>query len=116
MCHNRDGLKQGDGLSLLPFHFALECAIRRVQEIRDGLKLNGTHQLLVCADDVNTNILGGSEHAIKENEKASIVASKEIGLEVNVNKTKYVVMSRDQTAGRSNIMETDNSSIERVEE
>jgi len=55
------------------------------------LKLNGTHQLLVYANGVN--ILGGSVHAVKENAEALIVASKEIGLEVNVDKTKYMVMS-----------------------
>jgi len=45
-----------------------------------------------------------------------IVASKEIGREVNADKTKYMVMSRDQTAGQSHSVKTDNSSFERVEE
>jgi len=45
-----------------------------------------------------------------------VVASKQIGLEVNADKTKYMVMSRDQNAERSHSMKTDNSSFERVEE
>jgi hypothetical protein len=55
-----NGLKQGDALSQLLFNFALEYADRSVQVNQDGWKLNGTHQLLAYADDVN--ILGGSVH------------------------------------------------------
>jgi len=57
----------------------------------DGLKLNGTHQLLAYADDVN--ILGGSINTRKENVEALVAATREIGLEVNADKTKYMVMS-----------------------
>ena len=62
-----------------------------VQVNQNGLKLNGTHQLLVYADDVN--VLGGSIHTVKENAEALIVASKGNGLEVNADEFKYMVMS-----------------------
>jgi hypothetical protein len=55
------------------------------------LKLNGTHRLLVYADDVN--ILGGSVHTVMENAEMLVVASLEIGLEANADKTKHMVMS-----------------------
>ena len=74
----RNGLKQGDALSPMLFNFALEYAIRRVQVNRDGLKLNGTHQLLAFADDVN--ILARSMHNRKENAGTLVAASREIGL------------------------------------
>ena len=73
-----NGLKQGDALLRLLFNIAVEYAIRRVHVIQDGLKLIGTRQLLVYADDVNT-ILDGSV----QNIGALLVASKETGLEVN---------------------------------
>jgi len=75
------------------------------------LKLNDKHQLLTYADDVI--ILGGSVNIIKENAEALVVASKEIGLEVNADKTKYLIMSRDQNAGRSHSIKIDNSSLQR---
>ena len=55
------------------------------------LCLNGTHQLLVYADEVN--ISGGSIHIVRENTEALLIASKKISLEVNAEKTKYMVMS-----------------------
>jgi hypothetical protein len=55
-----------------------------------GLKLNGTHQLLVYADDVN--LLGDNIDAIKKNRETLIDASKEVGLEVNTEKTKYMLL------------------------
>ena len=60
--------------------------------------------------------IGSKLHTLKENTEALIVSSKKIGLEVNVDKTKYMVMSRDQNAGQSHSMKTDNSFYERVEE
>ena len=69
------------------------------------MKLNGTHPFLVYADDIS--IVGGSVFTIQENAEALVVASKEIGLEVKADKTKYVVMSRDKNAGRSHSVRTD---------
>jgi len=87
----------------------LEYAISRVQVNRDGLKLNGTHQLLAYADDVN--ILGGSIHTLKENAETLVAATMEIGLEVCADKVKYMVMSRDQNAGRIQSVGIDNSTF-----
>ena len=78
------------------------------------MKLNGTHQLLVYADDVN--ILGGSVHTVKKNVETLVAAAKEIGLEVNADKTKYMVVSRDQRAGRNHSVKIDINSFEGVEE
>ena len=110
----RNVLKQGDPLLPVLFNFALQYAIRRVQVNRDGLKLNGAYQLLACSDDVN--ILGGSIHTLKVNAEALVAATREIGLEVSADKTKYMVMSRDQNAGRRHSMKTENRSFEKVEE
>ena len=60
--------------------------------------------------------MGGSVHTIKENTEVLIFASKETGLEVTSDKIKYKVLSRDQNAGRSHNIKTDNSPFARVEQ
>jgi hypothetical protein len=92
-------VKQRNALSPLFFDIALEYAIRKIQKNQEGLKLNGTHQLLAYADDIN--ILGENVDTIQKNTKALLAANKEVGLELNLEKTKCKLMSCCQKQDRS---------------
>jgi hypothetical protein len=81
------------------FNFTLEYAITKVQENQVRLKLNRSHRLLVYADDVN--LLGYKIDTIKKNTESLIDANKEVGLEVNTEKTEYMVLSHHQNAERN---------------
>jgi len=78
------------------------------------LKINGTYQLLAYADDII--ILGGSTHTLKEDAEALVAATRKFVVEVNGDKSKYMVMSREQNAGRIHSVRIDNINFERVEE
>jgi hypothetical protein len=94
-------VKQGYDLSQLLFNCALEYAISSVQEKQYGLKLNLTRQVLAYADDIN--ILGENIDTIQKNIEALLNASKEVSLEVNSKKTKYMLMSHKKAGQKHGI-------------
>jgi hypothetical protein len=96
----------------LVFNFALEYAIRKVQEKEVGLELNGTYQLLVCDDD--DNLLGDSINTIKENIESLLEDSRDVGLEINAEKTKYMIMSRCPNSKQNQNIRIANESFENV--
>jgi hypothetical protein len=74
-----------------------------------GLKSNGTHQMLVYADDMN--LLRDNINTIKKNTVTLIDVSKEVGLEVNTDKTKYVLLHRHRNAGQNHYIKIANRSF-----
>jgi hypothetical protein len=107
----QNGVKQGDALSPLLFNLALEYAIRKVQENQVGLKINGTHQHLAYADDVYPL---GNKDTIKKNTETLVDASKEVGPEINVEKSKYMLLSRHQNIEQNQDIKIAHNSFENV--
>jgi hypothetical protein len=83
----------------LLLNFTIEYTIRKVLENQVSLESNGTHQLLLYEDDVN--LLGDSINTIKENTENLLEAIRDVGVEINAEKTKYVIMSRHQNSGQN---------------
>jgi hypothetical protein len=119
MCRNEtekfpleNGLKQGSALSPLLFNFSLGHAIRKVHENEVGLELNGIHQMLVWADDIN--LLGDSINTINKNIETFLEASRDVGLEINAEKAKYMMMYSHQKSGQNQNIRIANESFENV--
>jgi hypothetical protein len=107
----QNGLKQGDALLPLLFNFALEYDIRKVQENEVSLELNGAYQLL---DDDDDNLLGISINIVKGNSETLLQSSRDNGLEISAEKTKYMVMSHDLNSGQNQNIRLPNESFENV--
>jgi hypothetical protein len=90
----------------------LQFAIRRVRENQEGLKLNGTHQLLVYANYVN--MVGVNIDTIKKNLDTLLNANNEVGPEVNPEMTKYMLMSHNRKIGQKHNMKIVSRSFEDV--
>jgi hypothetical protein len=91
-------LKLGDALSPLLFNIVLEYASRRLQDNKEGVNLKGTHQPLSYADDVN--VVGENIDSIQKNKEALLNAGKEVRLEVNPEKNKYMLRPPYKKAGQ----------------
>jgi hypothetical protein len=82
------------------FNSHLVYTIRKLQENQVELKLNGTHQLLLYADDILVNLLEDTINAIKKNAQAVTDGINVVGLEIKREKIKYMLMSHHQTHTR----------------
>jgi hypothetical protein len=94
------------------FFFFFEYVIRKVQENQVGLELNGTHQLLIYADDIT--LLGDSIESMSESTELLLEASRDVGLEINAEKTQYMIMSHHLNSGQNQNIRIANELFENV--
>jgi hypothetical protein len=108
----QNDIKHGHDLMPLLSNFALKYSTQKAQENQAGLKLDGTLQMPVYAKDVN--LLGDKTDTIRKNKEALTDTSKATGLEVNTEKTKFMLMSCHLNSGQNHNMKIDNRSFENV--
>jgi hypothetical protein len=109
----QNGLQKADTLLSLLCNVAVEYAIAEVQVNESRLKLNGPHQLPLYANYVN--LLRESINTIHENSAILLVASKNNGLQINAEKTKYMLMSLSSIECRTKCyIKTVSKSVENV--
>jgi hypothetical protein len=96
----------------IAFQFCSRIFHQEVEENQVSLELNGTHQLLVHADEVH--LLGDRTSTIKENTETLLEASRDVGLEKNTEKTKYMIMSHHQNTGQNQNIRIAKESFENV--
>jgi hypothetical protein len=107
----QNGLKKGHALSPTLLNFAFEQAIRKYQENQEEMELSGMHQLLVYAD---ITFLSENINTIKQNEKTILETCKNIGLEVNSGKTKYMFLSFHQNIAQNHDLLISNKHFKNV--
>jgi hypothetical protein len=109
---SQNGLKQGDALFPWLFNYPLDYAIRKVQENEEGLLLDGKHQLLVYAN--NINMLGKNISTMKRKTEALLEANRDVDLEVNTENIKYIAACHHQNVGKNHSSLIANKSFENM--
>jgi len=107
----RNGLKQGNALYPLIFNFALEYSILKMKKEKKRLSLNCLNQLFVYADEVD--LIVDDINALQNNTVACVEACDEIGLQINIDKRKYMITSRN-TGNEGNNIRIRDEVIEKV--
>ncbi|KAL4084379.1 hypothetical protein QTP88_028202 [Uroleucon formosanum] len=110
------GLRQGDAISPVLFNIVLEKVVREAALDKEGVKLGKNNiGILAYADDIV--LMAESKDKLKEESKQLINAAKRVGLEINAEKTEYMVVQRHEQIGcRNEVLEVENYKFKRVQQ